>query len=52
MAEEPAAEDPPLQGAGNEVVVEVEQNPNEPDEVDEVEESTPRRRSPRSRAPT
>jgi small subunit ribosomal protein S9 len=52
VAEEPApaveatapdAELPPLQGAGNETVVQVEQNPSEPDELEEIEE-TPRRR--------
>jgi small subunit ribosomal protein S9 len=39
----PDADLPPLQGAGNETVVEVEQNPEEPDELEEIEE-TPRRR--------
>jgi small subunit ribosomal protein S9 len=52
VAEEPApaveatapdAELPPLQGAGNETVVQVEQNPSEPDELEEIEETTRRR---------
>jgi small subunit ribosomal protein S9 len=39
----PDTEPPPLEGAGNETVVEVEQNPDEPEELEEVD-ATPRRR--------